>query len=169
VSLLGRPWKLYDVDDVEKLARRALADSLRTRGAHLRPDELDDAVAFLVAEAWELSRIFDPDRGSSFSTFLYRRLRLRYVDWLRSQGRTVWKFSGRTYERQKPELVPLDDGDADRVGAALGTRAGDPSGGRSPDLARLFRAEIAKQLGTTRRWVSSRLDELRKELRSLPP
>jgi hypothetical protein len=65
VSLLGRPWALRDVQDVEAFARRILDANLERRGAHLRPDAHDDAVAFLLEVAVKADRSFDPARGTT--------------------------------------------------------------------------------------------------------
>ncbi len=76
--------RLHDVDDVEGLARDALNDRLRTWGAHLRPHDYEDALAYLVATAWEVSRRYDRSRSAqSFSTYAGRILRFRVADWYR--------------------------------------------------------------------------------------
>lgn len=76
---------LHDVTDVEKLAARALTDALRTMRATLNPTDHEDALAYLIATAWELSLRYDPNRGWSFSKLAYRTLRLRVPDWYRQR------------------------------------------------------------------------------------
>lgn len=92
---------LHDVTDVEKLAARALTDALRTMRATLNPTDHEDALAYLIATAWELSLRYDPNRGWSFSKLAYRTLRLRVVDWYRDR---YWDT-----RHAKPELpISLD-------------------------------------------------------------
>jgi hypothetical protein len=96
VSLLGRTWGLHDVEDVEKFVSKVLDDPLRARSADLRPHEYEDALSYLLSEAWTLSERWEPSRSSvTFAGFAYRVLRLRVVDWDRAElGRTKWQFSG---------------------------------------------------------------------------
>ena len=91
-------------------------------------------------------------------------LRLRVVDWIRARnGRTRWAFSdGHVHERKPPQLVPLDE-----LGESLASGSGDPADGCDSDLERCSVMEVARELGTTKRWVSLRLDELREELERL--
>jgi hypothetical protein len=132
VSLLGRTWALHDVDDVERLSRKALDDALRTRGIHLRPHEHADAVAFLVSECWRLSVGYDPARTSRFSTYAYRRLRLLVWDWHRREyGRTRWAFgNGYVHERPRPDVLRLDDPDGNPLVDALTAGGGDDAADR---------------------------------------
>jgi hypothetical protein len=44
VRLLGGVLSLHDVEDVEKLAGKALADQTRKSGARLRPEQREDAL-----------------------------------------------------------------------------------------------------------------------------
>jgi hypothetical protein len=111
VSLLGRTWGLHDVEDVEKFVSKVLDDALRARSAHLRPHEYEDALSYLLSEAWTLSEHWEPSRSSvTFAGFAYRVLRLRVVDWYRAElGRTKWQFSGgRTHDRERPAVLSLD-------------------------------------------------------------
>ncbi len=136
LSLLGEPLALLDVRDVEKLARSALDDRLRLWGAHLHQQDHDDAVAYLVAVVWELSRDYDPapgpgyTTGQAFSTYAYRRAQLRTVDWFRR------RFGDARYPR--PEL-PLSleaatDAERDQLAGPVTAGAHDPAHDRSPDL-----------------------------------
>jgi DNA-directed RNA polymerase specialized sigma24 family protein len=168
VSLLGRTWRLHDVEDVEALACKALDDTLRKGGAYLRPDQRDDCLAFLLATAWELSERWEPGRGGvSFATYCYRTLRLRVVDWHRQEyGRTRWKFAHGTHVRDRPDVLSLDADHPgrDRLDASLSSREGDLADDRSPDLTRMLRGEVASALRTSTSWVSSRLYELGLEI-----
>jgi DNA-directed RNA polymerase specialized sigma24 family protein len=128
VALLNQRWSLHDVDDVEALLARAVS---RSRfAASLRADERDDLLAWLFEVAWKLSESFDPSRGS-FSGLLYGAAQRRTIDWQRSCYRTRWQFAGRTYERPRPTLVPLDTG----LDGALGSWPGDPADGGDLGLA----------------------------------
>jgi hypothetical protein len=109
VSLLGRPWQLHDVEDVEALCGRVLDVRLRRWGAVLDEQDNEEALAFLIARAWELALKFDPwyeaTRQRSFSTFLYRRLRFAVVDWYRLRHGD-WRY-------QEERIVLSLDHDAD--------------------------------------------------------
>lgn len=85
MSLLPTRLALRDVHDVEALAREVLELRLREWSATLRPDDRDDALAYLIALAWELERSFDEGLGISYSTYLFRLLRLRLADWYRDR------------------------------------------------------------------------------------
>ena len=76
-------------------------------------------------------------------------------------------FHDRIVERPRPQLLSLDDPDHDQIGAALGARGGDPAADRGADLLGFSEMKVARELGTTRRWVSDRLDELGDELEQL--
>ena len=148
--LLNGRLELHGVDG-ERLARKALDDALRTRGAFLRPVEYEDALSFLVTAFWETSTKWDPERGGNFATHAYRLLRLRLVDWYRSElGRTKWQWSDSSYERERPTLLSLehetgiggpgkhDTGNAERIpgelARAYAERSSDPANDRDPDL-----------------------------------
>src|SRR5919109_4599565 len=106
VSLLGRPWTLRDVEDVEAFARSILEAKLQGRGARLRTDVHDDAIAYLLEVAVRADRSYDASRCASFETFLGWKFATGVVDfWRRELGRTRFVFSGYTYERERPELL----------------------------------------------------------------
>jgi len=138
---------IRDVHDVERFAGLALTDALRAFGATLRRAEWEDAHQELLRVIVELDRRYDPGKGVAFSTYAYRILRLRVVDWYR--GRFEQSRGGR-----RVELIPLD-AEADPGGGrgldtALAAIGGDPAEGRSPDLDRALR---------DRRGASERLDD----------
>jgi DNA-binding NarL/FixJ family response regulator len=90
-----------------------------------------------------------------------------HVDWIRRhRGRTKWQWADDTYERPRTKLVSLDGVDrksidwmrlSPRSTAILRLVATPISAGFSP-------SEIAHELGTSQKWVSSCLDELRDEI-----
>lgn len=99
--VLGAKLALHDVDDVEGIAGRVLGERLREWRASLPPHLREDALAFLIATAWELSERYEAERGISFSAYCYRGLRLRLVDWYRAT------FGDSRYG-QRPETLSLD-------------------------------------------------------------
>jgi sigma-70-like protein len=129
-------WTLGDVDDVEKLVRKALGATT------LNPDEAEDAIAYLFEVVWRTWRRWDPERGS-FSTIAYQACRSGFVDWKRKRyGRTRWTFGdGQIHERPLPQFVSLDNEalERDRVELALGEGTSNDPADCSPDLDRLLR------------------------------
>lgn len=99
MSVLSQRWSAYDVEDVEALCGRVLETRLRKWGASLDEQDNEEALAFLIARAWELALKFDPwfeaTRERSFSTFLYRRLRFAVVDWYRLRHGD-WRYKEET-------------------------------------------------------------------------
>lgn len=195
--MLGGTLALGDVGDVEGLARRALDDFLRARGAHLRPHLYEDALQELLTTAWQLWQRFDPARGLSFSTYCYRLLKLRVVDWYRHEfGDTrygerpqVLSLDARPRRgassddlaggRQRDSLMEelTDDGDApidvDVLRELEGTGALSSDGSRIlreialPLALGLSKDEVATRLGRSRRYVNRCLDELQVEYSGL--
>jgi hypothetical protein len=108
VSLLGRPWTLREVEDVEGLARGILERQLAKLGARLRPDLLDEAVCFLLEVAVRADRSYEPARGA-WEPYLRWKLGVGVVDFYRKElGRTRWQFSDSTHERERPDLLSFD-------------------------------------------------------------
>jgi DNA-directed RNA polymerase specialized sigma subunit len=133
---------LHDADDAEKFCARILDDQLRAFGVRLRSHDQEDALSYLIGEAWRLSVRYDPSVGQRFSTYARRHLGLRFVDWLRAKlGRTRWSQSDRgRVDRPRREVLSLD-GFVDEGGELVGgLRAGavDPPRDRDPDLYRLL-------------------------------
>lgn len=130
MSLLNGRLVLHGVD-IEKLVARVLDDQLRATGARLGHHDREDALTHLVGLAWECSVEYDPERGLSFSTFAYRRCRLRLADWHRQRlNRTYYRRWDGSYQRL-PERVALDDDD---VGGPLAGGGLDPLADRMADL-----------------------------------
>jgi hypothetical protein len=139
VSLLGRPWALRDVEDVEAFARSILDVRLQRLGAHLRPDLYDDAIAYLLEVAVRADRKYDPSRASSFEQFLAWRFSNSVVDWYRKElGRTRFVFATYTHERAIPDVLSLDAESSEGVlDGALAREQGDFEVG-SIDLGRVL-------------------------------
>ena len=108
MSLLGRPWRLREVADVEGLARAILERQLGKLGARLRPDLHDEALCFLLEAAVRADRSYDPSRGA-WEPFLRWKLQTGVVDFYRREfGRTRWAFRDFVHERTIPDLLSLD-------------------------------------------------------------
>ena len=155
--------RLHDVDDAERFTRAIVTRSGLTLSFHDR----EDLGAYLVETCWELSLRYQAG-GPSFSTYAGTILRRRAVDWVRQRdGRTIWKFKHRIHERPRREFVSLDGPARGGLVETLAERDGDREADRDEALGRYTPREIASELGTSTRWVSSRLDELRAELERL--
>jgi RNA polymerase sigma factor (sigma-70 family) len=178
VSLLSEPLPLADVENAELLCRKVLEDWLRSKGAWLNEHEYDDALSYLLAEAWKLSRRFDPAKGTrSFSTFAFRILWKRVPSWYRQRF-------GDTRYRTAAELVAFDEDHDDVAALTYEQPAGDVEvftrinvERLSPDgrmvLERIVMPmvedglsleQVADRFGYSRRWVSRAIDRLRQEL-----
>ncbi len=119
MTMLGGKLSLHDVDDVEKLARKALEERLRV--VQLEPPlsehERESALAHLVVVAWQASLRYDPNRYRSFASYCGHFLRYGFIDWLRKErGRTRWQFAAETRGQRRygqaehvRELVSLDE------------------------------------------------------------
>lgn len=67
---------------------RALLDArLSEWGARLSPALYEDALAYLIETAWELSLRYRPTSDLAYSTYSRRILRARVVDWYRQTFR----------------------------------------------------------------------------------
>jgi DNA-directed RNA polymerase specialized sigma24 family protein len=166
--VLSRRYSLHDVEDVEAFCARVLDERLKRYGGVLRPDMYEDALAYLVVEAWKLSGKWDPAKGiPSFSTFAYRRLRFAVVNWYR-----ITLGDSRFHKGRRAALNATLSLDAD---AASGTElvelvagsAGDPADDRSPISLGSSMKQVAAELGIAPKSVSELMDELRREILSL--
>ena len=120
VSLLGRPWRLREVRDVEAFARGILDAKLQRRGARLRSDLYDEAVCFLPEVAVLADRSYDSSRCGSWERYMGWKLSNGVTDFYRGAfGRTVWKFEASTHTRPRPDLLSLEhsarEGELDRA------------------------------------------------------
>ena len=127
--------------DTERLAQSVLTRA----GLDLSYHDAEDALAFLIEQAWEASTRYEPGAGASFSTLCTVVLQRKVVDWQRKRyGRTVWKFSGgREYRRERPTVVSLDTGLLDAEPA----RSGDLADSGTSSLAGILRGG-----SSTRAW-----------------
>lgn len=131
---MGSTYALWDVQDVEKFcAHIATLFCNRTR-TRLSAADMEDLVAYLVAETWRLSEKFRPTTPAArFRSYAHGQLCYRCTDWMRShRGRSRWQWADHSYERIRPQLVSLDapigdDGSGGTLGDTLPSRAGDGS------------------------------------------
>lgn len=121
--MLNGTLTLHDVKDVEKLCARALTDELRSLKARLAPHDHEDALAYLVGTAYELSLRYDPRRGWSFSKWSYTICRYRVSEWYGDH------FPGRR-RSERPVVLSLDH---DGPGLALSVSDRLPTPDRDPD------------------------------------
>jgi hypothetical protein len=137
--VLSRQWSLHDVEDVEAFCARVLDERLKRFGGTLRPEMYEDALAYLVVEAWKLSGKWDPAKGTpSFSTFAYRRLRFAVVNWYRATlGDSRYNSARRAALNATLSLDAGIASDTELV-ELIGGSAGDPADDRAPDLARVL-------------------------------
>lgn len=175
-SLLNGTLQLGPVENAEALGRRVLDDRLRYSSAHLNPTEYEDALSYVIAEAWVLWRGFDPDRSTqSFSTYAYRILWNRVSSWYRQRF-------GDTRYRANPVFVSFDeaqdlddleyDSSADiTIYTRINVAALSPDARNvlkkivEPMVEKDLTAEqIAEEFGYSRRWVARGLERLRAEL-----
>jgi RNA polymerase sigma factor (sigma-70 family) len=174
VTLLAEPLVLADVDNAENLCRRVLDDWLHAKPAYLNPTEHEDALSYLLGEAWVLSTRFDPSRGTqTFSTYAYRILWKRVPSWYRQ------RFGDSRY-RDPVTLVSFDEeldeeSPVDHTMVAVYSRINVQT--LSPDSRKVLERilepmvydglsleQVAVKFGYSRRWVSRALDRLREEL-----
>lgn len=191
-KVLGAKLSLHDVDDVEGLAGAVLEERLRLWRVYLKPHLHEEAIAYLVATAWELSEKFDAARSSSFAAYAGASLRLRLVDWFRAtfgdsrygrrpeplsidyRDELEAAFGSSSRGRDLDELLvdPVDVHEAALAALGLGIEWGTIS---LPGLATVREIgiplsrgasleAIARGLGQSRRRVEQRIEELRDEL-----
>ena len=138
--MLSQRWALHDVQDVEALCARVLDERLQRFGAVLKTDVREDAMSYLLAEAWKLSLKWDPAKGiPSFSTFVYRRLRFAVVNWYRLTFGDS-RYNGRRAVLNATLSLDVGCGSDTQLGELIAGSAGDPAENRSPDLARILAA-----------------------------
>ena len=114
---------------------------------------------------------YEPGHGIAIPTLLYRRMRQRYVDWMRA---TIGDTRSATTRRRilASAFVPMreaegatwddDSGDLDEAISGLGGTSPRP---RAPHCARSCRpSPRASTIGVRRMDVEARLAELREEL-----
>ncbi|MBA2360101.1 MAG: sigma-70 family RNA polymerase sigma factor [Actinobacteria bacterium] len=130
--MLASKLVLHDVRDVELYCARIL----HRANLNLPHHDSEDLLAYLVETCWELSLGYRPNgQPHRFSSYAAPILSRRIIDWQRkTRGRTTWKFATHTHHRPRPVLVSIDSvtPELDRLGASLGTWAGDPADGSDP-------------------------------------
>ena len=70
--------------NIRGLAAKAAHDALRRNGGFLDHDRREDLISYLCVVGLTAKQNFDPAYGQAESTFLYRRMRVRVVDWYRT-------------------------------------------------------------------------------------
>jgi hypothetical protein len=73
-----------DVEQLKSLAGRAISSQLARMGMRLDQRRHDDLHDYIVELGIGMAAEYDPAVGQSFSTFYFRRARMRVIDWLRS-------------------------------------------------------------------------------------
>ena len=167
---------LRDVRDVPALAQKVLDSRLTEWGATLSPHDREDALAYLVATAWELERSFNENLGLAYSTYCFRMLKLRLVDWYRATFGDSRYGNGVQPRATEEELsrIAVEVELVQDVLVQLGSVALSPDARRTferiakPMLEEgLTKEQIADRLGWDRRDVSDALKLLAVELKEL--
>jgi DNA-directed RNA polymerase specialized sigma24 family protein len=159
--MLNGTLELWDIRDAEAYC----AGLLRNAKLNLTTDDHEDALAYLIETAWELSTKDPQPWRTSFSGWLTPILRLRIVDWQRQRhGRSTWQFKNHTYQRARPELVSYEaeanvhsrnegnntDRYTDRLARAITETHRDPPRDRdASDLVRLLRTRSSDEAWRT--------------------
>lgn len=73
----------FDVDAIEGIAGKAMDVALKRLGIRLDKRRSEDLHEYLVDLGFRMAMTYDPTVGQAFSTWFYRRARLRVIDWLR--------------------------------------------------------------------------------------
>lgn len=182
MALLSGVVSLHDVDDVEGLARRALDDSITSWGARLSALDYEDAMSYLLEVMVRLAGSYDPAKGrNSFSTFAYRILRRRVVDWYREakgdarygHHKRIVAISDEERSRIEAEILESWDGwSVEEVLAMVNTVALNPGPRRvwNKVVVPIVRdgrtiSEVARDLDVPRSMVVQQLEELTAEIR----
>jgi DNA-directed RNA polymerase specialized sigma24 family protein len=148
--------------DAEEFSRRVLHGWMRRTETTLNHTDHEDALAYLIAVAWQVSLRYDPARGVRFDSYLYSILSHRCTDWLREdEGRTRWQFSGHEHVRERPTLLSLDaprasESDERELGELVAAADGRDEADRDAALEWLERSrdrERARDLGRLRAWL----------------
>jgi hypothetical protein len=91
-----------------KLSRKAAQDALRKRGAFLDQDRFDELADYMLEIGVRYAARYEPGHGIGMSTFLYRRMRIRYIDWIRiTLGNS--RLEGRSTRFPPGGFVPLNE------------------------------------------------------------
>ena len=71
-------------DQLFRLARKAADDALRRHGAFLEQERFEELVSYMLEIGCRYIPRFETGHHIALSTFLYRRMRIRYTDWIRT-------------------------------------------------------------------------------------
>jgi hypothetical protein len=86
----------FSGEQLLKLSRKAADDALRRHGAHLDHDRFDELADYMLLVGVRYAARYEPGHGIAIQTFLYRRMRIRYTDWLRTtMGDSRWGHRSR--------------------------------------------------------------------------
>jgi len=169
----------HDVRRPGALIEKVLDSRMSEWGSHLRPEDREDAVSFLVACSLELERSFNAKLGIAYSTYLFRMLRFRLVDFYRVH------FGDSRYGNGADRIEYVDDETLARL--VEPESEGDEPAPPQFDLAKLTPesqmtyekfvrpmhhlglkpAELAEAYGHERREVARKLKRLRDEIHDL--
>ena len=131
-------WALEDIEDVGAFVA-AIAGNV---DAELRWHEREDLHAYLLGECWALHDKWDRSATASFSMYARYLLKLRLVDYVRKErGRTRWRWSGGSYERERPRVLSLDapaGADGSTLRELVADGSGDPATDSGSAFARLL-------------------------------
>jgi hypothetical protein len=128
------------------LSRRAAHDALKKHGAYLDEQRFEELADYMLEVGVRYAARYEPGHGIAIGTFLYRRMRIRYIDWLRL---TLGDTRGKTPSRRHPAggFVSCRSGSSTApAGTAAMTRStsGSTRWARSP-------AQVRIRLSATRR------------------
>lgn len=141
--LLASKLSLHDVADTEGLCVRIVQTSRLPLTFH----EKEDLCAHLIGEAWVLSTRYEPG-ARSFSAWATNTLKLRAIDWARARkGRTRWVFSDHVHERERPDVLSLDERRERGLDDPVPGGVLDGAGDCDPDLERLLRTRARPPAG----------------------
>lgn len=128
MALLAHRLDLGNLIDVEAFCSRIVTRQLASAGGYLEPADREDAIAYLIGEAWILYSRFDAAKGATFWTYSSPVLQRRMVDWYRT------KF-GRSSNAPRPRMVSTDELERTELERALSGRTGDDPANSYSDLA----------------------------------
>lgn len=131
MALLAHRLDLGNLIDVEAFCARIVARQLASVGGYLEPADREDAVAYLIGEAWILWSRFDESKGATFWTYSSPVLRRRMVDWYRSRF-------GRSSNAPRPRIVSTDELEQAELERAIRGRAADDPADSYTDLSRML-------------------------------
>jgi hypothetical protein len=99
---------LHDLDEVERLASRAVDNVLRFRNISLSYHRREALLAYVIGEVWRASLEYDSARYRRFAILACTVAKRRAIDWRD-------RHSGKLVEiDMNPELPPIDEGDLGR-------------------------------------------------------